>query len=135
MPEQRVGSFTSDFEAAMADTDSKLWRLEKQFWLGGADVYEQYLADSSVMVFAGMVLTKLQTVDAIASGSRWTSVSFTDQRVVRLTPDAVALIYRASGSRERQQAPYSALVSSVYVRDDEDWKLALHQQSPENRPT
>jgi hypothetical protein len=119
----------------MADTASQLWGLEKQFWLGGADVFQQQLADNSVMVFPGIVFTKPQTVESLASGSRWTSVSFTDQRLVQLTPDAIALIYRASGSRERQEAAYSALVSSVYVRQDGDWRLALHQQSPESRPT
>jgi hypothetical protein len=82
------------------------------------------------MVFPGMVLTKPQTIDAIANGPRWNSVDFTDQRLVRLTPDAVVLVYRASGSRDGGD-PYSALVSSVYVARDGEWKVALHQQSPE----
>jgi hypothetical protein len=118
----------------MGEIDSKLWGLEEQFWLGGVDVYRQYLADNSLMVFPGMVLTKAQTVESIASGPRWTSVSFADQQLVQLTPDTVALVYRASGSRPREESPYSALVSSVYVKQDGDWRLALHQQSPESRP-
>jgi uncharacterized protein DUF4440 len=113
---------------------STLWQIEKEFWLGGADVYRQRLADEALMVFPGMVLTKPQTVDAIAAGPRWTSVEFSDQRLMRLAQDGVALIYRASGSRDGDAAPYSALVSSVYVRRNGEWRLALHQQSPGSRP-
>jgi hypothetical protein len=112
------------------DVTSMIWALEREFWLGGADVYRRHLADEALMVFPGMVLTKPQTVDAIANGRRWTSVSFADQRLVRFTRDTVALIYRASGSRAGQEPPYSALISSVYVMRDDEWRLALHQQSP-----
>jgi hypothetical protein len=118
----------------MMEGGSKLWELEQQFWLGGVEVYRQHLADNSLMVFPGMVLTKPQTVESIASGPRWTSVSFTEQRLVQLTPGTVALIYRASSARGPEEAPYSALVSSVYVKQDDDWRLALHQQSPESKP-
>src|SRR5689334_20936616 len=102
----------------MAEVGSTLWELEEQLWLGGADVYRRYLADNSRMVFPGMVLTRAQTIDAIASGPRWASVNFTEQQVARLTPDTVALIYRASGSRAGEESPYSASVTSVYVKQD-----------------
>jgi hypothetical protein len=118
----------------MDDFNSMIWALEKDFWIGGTDVYRRHLADEALMVFPGMVLTKPQTVDAIANGPRWESVSFADQRLVRLTLDTVALIYRASGSRAGQEPPYSALVSSVYVMREDEWKLALHQQTPLSAP-
>lgn len=54
------------------DVGSRLWALEREFWLGGADVYCRHLADESLMVFPGMVLTKAQTVESIAAGPRWT---------------------------------------------------------------
>ena len=114
--------------------DSKLWELERHFWLGGVEVYLQHLADNSLMVFPGMVLTKPQTMESIASGPRWASVSFTEQRLVQLSPGTVALIYRASSARAPGEASYSALVSSVYVKRDDDGRLALHQQSPESTP-
>jgi hypothetical protein len=61
---------------AMEDVVSKLWALEREFWLGGADVYRRHVADEALMVFPGMVLTKSQTVESIAA--RWTAVSFRD---------------------------------------------------------
>ncbi len=119
----------------MEDVNSTLWALEREFWLGGADVYRKHLADESLMVFPGMVLAKAQTVESIAAGPRWTAVVFSDQRVVRLTSEAVGLVYRASGSREQEPSAYSALVSSIYVKGDGEWKLAVHQQSPSDNPS
>ena len=118
----------------MTDLDSRLWAREEQFWLGGVDVYREHLVDDSLMVFPGMVLTKPQTLESMANEFRWTAVSFTARRLARLTQDAVALVYHASGSRHGEEEPYSALVVSVYVWRDGDWKLALHQQSPGGRP-
>lgn len=80
-----------------------------------------------------MASTEAHAIESIATGPRWTSVTFTEQRLLPLTPDAAVLIYRGSGDRERQATPYSALVSGVYVRGDADWKLALHQQPPDSR--
>ena len=111
----------------------ELWTREKAFWLGGAEIYRQHVVDDAALVFPGMVLTKAQVIESIANGPRWTAVTFTEQRLVPLTPDAVALVYHGSGHRERQATPYSALVSSVYVRRDGEWKLALHQQSPDGK--
>jgi hypothetical protein len=116
------------------DVDSALWVLEREFWLGGADVYRRHLDDEALMVFPGMVLAKPETVESIAAGPRWTSVNFSDRRVVRLTSEVVALSYRASGSREQEPSTYSAMVSSIYVKRDREWKLALHQQSSSESP-
>ena len=111
---------------------SDLWALEEDFWLGGAEVYRRHLADEAVMLFPGMVLQRADTIASIESAPRWASVSFADQQVLQLVPDAVVLIYRASASREQQDAPYAALVSSVYARRDGAWKLIVHQQSPDS---
>jgi hypothetical protein len=116
------------------DEDSTLWALERKFWLGGAEVYRRHLADEALMVFPGMVLAKSQTLESIAAGPRWTSVSFSDQRLVRLTSEVAVLSYRASGVREHEPSAYSALVNSVYVRRDREWQLALHQQSSAHSP-
>ena len=114
----------------MEDIDATLWALEEQFWLGGPDVYRRHLTENALMVFPGMVLTKAQTVESIAAGSRWLSVNFTDRRVVRLTSDSAALVYRATAVRFGEKSSYSATISSLYVKQQEAWKLGLHQQSP-----
>jgi hypothetical protein len=115
----------------MEDLTSDLWALEREFWLGGVDVYRQHLANDALMVFPGKVLNPDQTVESISSAPRWSSVSFSAQRLLWLTHDAAALVYRAVGSRGDKNAPYAARVSSVYVKQGDEWKLKLHQQSPE----
>jgi hypothetical protein len=52
----------------MDDVDQMIWALEKNFWLGGADVYRRHLADEALMVFPGMVSTMPQTVESITNG-------------------------------------------------------------------
>jgi Domain of unknown function (DUF4440) len=113
----------------MDERDRTLWRMEEEFWSGGPDVYHRNLSDDSLMVFQAMVLTRSQTLDAIAAGPRWTAVRFDDQRTVGLTDDVVALNYRVSARRDADPNPYSAIATSVYVRRDGRWQLALHQQT------
>jgi hypothetical protein len=115
----------------MKDVTSEMWVLERTFWLAGVDVYRRHLADQALMVFPGMALDRDRTIESVASGPRWSSVTFSEQRLIWLTPDAVALSYRAVGWREDNDAPYAARVSSVYVKRGDEWKLTLHQQSPE----
>jgi hypothetical protein len=53
-----------------------------------------------------------------------------DWRVLRPTQDTAVVTYRALAHRTGS-GPYSALISSVYVRRRDGWKLALHQQTPQ----
>jgi hypothetical protein len=52
-----------------------------------------------------------------------------DPRVVALTDDSGVLVYRPVAQRAGK-APYSAVISSTFVRRDGACKLAFHQQSP-----
>ena len=106
-----------------------LWRMEDEFWKGGAETYRRNLSEDSLMVFPGMVSTKAQTIEAISSAPRWISVTFDDRRTVSLADGAVALNYRASARRDGDENPYAALATSIYVRRDSRWQLALHQQT------
>jgi hypothetical protein len=109
----------------------QLLDLEEQFWKGGPDFYHENLTDESLMVFPEPVgvLRKERTIETVAAGPRWVEVTFDETRVARLTEDAVMLIYRVTGRRAGGKT-YGALASSVYVRQDDVWRLAFHQQTP-----
>jgi hypothetical protein len=112
--------------------ESELSELERGFWEGGADFYRTHLSADALMVLpepAG-VLARDVGIDSIVHSPRWTDVRMEDIRVIRLTADAAALVYRASARRETGNGAYAALVSSVYIREGGSWKLALHQQTP-----
>ena len=53
----------------------------------------------------------------------------TNRHHLQATHDLAILSYRADVKRA-DGVPYSALISSAYVRRADDWKLAFHQHSP-----
>jgi hypothetical protein len=112
--------------------EKQLLQLEERFWKGDADFYRQHLTDDSLMVFAEPVgiLTKDQTIQAVAAGPRWAEVEFREARVVRLTDRVAIVIYKARARQEGGDSVYSPLVSSAYVNRQGSWKLAVHQQTP-----
>jgi hypothetical protein len=112
------------------DVESALWERERSFWTGGDEYYRQNLAGEVLMVFPDLVLDRNGTIEAIAAAPRWTSVSFEQQRLVPLSDDAVAIHYRARAYREDEPSPYRTLATSVYVRREGEWLLAIHQQTP-----
>lgn len=111
---------------------SQLIDIEEQFWTGDADFYRSNLAADSLMVFpppAG-VLDRQATIDSIAAAPRWRDVAIEHPHIVELGSDAAAITYRARARREGAGEEYNALASSVYVKRNGSWKLALHQQTP-----
>lgn len=111
--------------------DQALWRLEEQFWQGGADFYELALAADALMVLpapAG-VLDRAGTIESIRAADRWRNVSITDRHQAIAGPVAV-LAYSARAERGEGDAAYAARCSSTYVRDDDRWRLLLHHQAP-----
>jgi hypothetical protein len=108
-----------------------LERLELGFWNATRDgsYYQKHMAEGGLAVFSDMVMTKQQAA-ASTSGegiSAWTDVGIEDVKVIELSADATALVYR--GHAKRDGTPYSANVTSVYVRRNGEWQMILHQQS------
>jgi hypothetical protein len=111
-----------------------LWQLENNFWTGDAEYYRRHVSDAAVMVFPGMVLDKAASIANIGSAPRWTGVTLADRQLVPLSDGVIALQYRASARRAGDTAPYQTLATSVYVRRDDAWQLAVHQQTPSAVP-
>jgi hypothetical protein len=111
--------------------DDALLELERRFWTDpSVELYQDVMAPNGLLVFAPVgLLDKEQTLEAIGGSWPWSEVEIDDPRQVELAPGSAALVYRARGVREGQDA-YEALVTSVYVRRNGGWKLALHHQTP-----
>jgi hypothetical protein len=92
--------------------------------------YDPILADEALMIFPGdMLLSGKKTIlDSIGS-QPWESFEMEDTRMVALTTESQAVIYRVTAQRAGSE-PYRALISSVYVHQDGRWQLILHQQTP-----
>ena len=114
----------------------ELLALEREGWealsgTAGAAYYQEHMADDGVMVFGGGILmSKADVLASIARVAPWTRFRIEAPRASALGADSGALTYRAVAQRAGQPE-FRALISSVYVRRNGRWLLALHQQSPE----
>jgi hypothetical protein len=91
--------------------------------------YDQVLDERVVMLLpGGMVLDDRATIVESMSGQPWSRYALEDLRTLRPTPDSGVVAYGVVATRDGQE--YSALMSSVYVRREDGWKLVFHQQTP-----
>jgi hypothetical protein len=129
---QRRGSGSGIDEMAV----DELAVLERDGWdalstSGGAAraFYERVLDESVAMLLpGGAVLDERAEILDAMSGPPWTRFSLEDMRTLRPTHDTGVVTYGVEAERDGQR--YSALMSSLYVRRDDGWKLAFHQQTP-----
>ena len=113
----------------------ELIELERAGWASlcdgtGDDYYGRTMTDDGVMVLAnGTVMTRDDVVAALGQAPRWASYEMDDVQVVPVSEDSAALVYVGTGHRG-SDAPFVGVMSSVYVKRDGRWKLALYQQTP-----
>jgi ketosteroid isomerase-like protein len=111
----------------------ELLALEEGFWraAGSRDAYAEHLADDAVHLFPGWGLTtdKERVLEAVDGVDPWETFSIDDLTLLELGEEAAALVYTARARRAGQDE-YVAAMTSVYRRDDEGWKLVIHQQTP-----
>lgn len=105
-----------------------LFALEEQFWTGGPGVWRAHCDDDCLVVFPGMsgVMSREDIANTAEEG-RWRDVEITPKGFVELGEDAAVIGYACRATR-KDGAPHAALVTSAYVRRDDGWKLASHQQ-------
>ena len=118
----------------MAELEQLLVQLEREGWEAlscgrGGEYYREHLADNALMAFPFGVMSRDAAIEAIESAPPWATFEIEDPQVVALTDDSAVVVYRATAQRAGQE-PYSAVISSTFVRRDGAWKLAFHQQTP-----
>jgi hypothetical protein len=120
------------------ELEKQLLDIERKLWTNDAVFYTNTLIDESLLVFPETgVMTKSAAVEAIwaenAQGQRWAEVQFDAVRSVRLAEAVALLTYTVAARWEHEASKRSTLASSVYSKRDSVWKLAFHQQTP-NEP-
>ena len=76
----------------------------------------------------GMVLHDRAEALDVMRGATWTGFELRPGVVHWLGPDAAVVAYEARARRGDDE--YHALFNSTYTRQNGDWKLAVHQQTP-----
>jgi hypothetical protein len=117
----------------------RLLSLERDLWRNDPAIYQETLISDATLVFAETGrISREQAVEAIkeenAENRRWADVAFSDVHLSRLAGDVVLLHYRVKARWEHEPDAIIALASSVYVRRDDTWRLAFHQQTEIREP-
>ena len=118
-----------------AKLQERLIEREREGWAAsGARDGEWYRANctgDAFFVLPGMVLDRDQCAKAIEDNDiTWTDYAIESPRLAMFAPDAAVLSYRCHATRDGDDQPYVALISSVYVGRGDAWFLAFHQQTP-----
>lgn len=115
-------------------TLDELLQLERRGWdslcrsEGGA-FYGELMTPEAVMVLVnGMVLDRDTVAASLDGAPPWADYRLDDARVIPVGADSAALVYRATATRNGE-APFTALMTSVYRRVDGEPRLALYQQT------
>ncbi|QEC49764.1 nuclear transport factor 2 family protein [Baekduia soli] len=106
-----------------------LLELERRLGAGDGDAYRERLTGDALVVVPGARLSREETAAAMDASPGWRSFELHEPVVVALGDDHALLSYRFTG-RRTAQVGYEALMTSLYVRRDGTWRLALHQQTP-----
>lgn len=117
------------------DTHDELLALERAAWEAlstegaAGPFYEKTLAkDVLILLPGGMVIDDRQDVVDSMSGAPWDRYEISEVRVLPLTADSAVVAYRVEA--DRGDTHYRALLNSTFVRQDGEWRMALHQQTP-----
>jgi Domain of unknown function (DUF4440) len=116
------------------DLEETLIAAEREGWTAlttadGGAYYREHLAANALMAFPFGVIDRDQAIEAIESAPPWAEFELRDPRVVALTDASGVVVYSVVARRDGE-GPYSAVVSSAFVREGGGWRLAFHQQTP-----
>lgn len=116
-------------------TIDSLLALEYRGWEalsrhGGGSFYGELMtADALMILVNGMVLDRETIAATLNQSPAWSTFSLEDARLVRTGEASAALVYRATASRDGQDEPFVALMSSHYTLAGGRPALTLYQQT------
>lgn len=114
----------------------ELIELEERGWQAlstegdaGKRFYADILHEDAVMLLpGGLRIEGREKILESLGAQPWESFHIERARVIQLSTNAAALIYKVTAHR-KDQPSYVALISSTYMRE-KTWQLVLHQQTP-----
>jgi hypothetical protein len=90
--------------------------------------YRRHLIEEALMAFPFGLMDREEALGAMEAARPWSHYDMKEPRVIALAPDCGVVVYAVTAQREGED-PFSAVVSSTFVRRDGEWRLAFHQQS------
>ncbi|MEP7762898.1 nuclear transport factor 2 family protein [Sanguibacter sp. 25GB23B1] len=103
-----------------------LMSSERRLATGAGTDYDAVLHDDALVIVPGAVLDKQECVAAMDASPGWDSVDLREPRLLR-TAETATVVYSFIG--QRGSTTYEATLASTYVRQDDTWRLLVHQQT------
>ncbi|VVT32096.1 conserved hypothetical protein [Sphingomonas aurantiaca] len=112
--------------------DNRVWTFEESLWTGDADQYHALIDDECVMVLPEQpfVLTGAQAIEAVSKTPRWSSVTFSEQQIMRPQEGLIAIAYKAEAQREGADGYVAYCTTTMRRLEHEEWRVVQHQQTP-----
>ena len=111
-----------------------LLELENDGWQSlcdgtGGKFYGEIMTAAGHMVLAnGAVMTRDEVVESLSEAARWDAFEISNPFLLPLSSEVAALVYTGTGHRHNVE-DFSGVMTSTYVLDGSQWKLALYQQT------
>jgi hypothetical protein len=113
----------------LIDLEEQGWRALSTAGDAGKKFYAAVLREDAVMLFpGGMRIEGRERILETLGAQPWKSFQIENPKVIPLSDAAATLVYKVTAQRQGSE-PYTALISSTYVRS-KSWQLAIHQQTP-----
>ncbi|MBE1573463.1 hypothetical protein ACFORH_14030 [Amycolatopsis roodepoortensis] len=111
---------------ALTDLEQRAWRSLAGEPAAAWSFYEDVLHDRVVVLLIGRKPIQQREAALVAlCEAQWKGCSLSGLNATRLSLVVGAVDYQVAATKDG--VPYSARVSSVYVRQDDGWKLTFHQ--------
>ena len=106
-----------------------LFGIEEGFWLRGREHFQEHVDEKCLLVFPQMgqmhgVRSRDEVAATATNANRWRDLKVTNRHILQPNEGTAVISYRADVTRADGQ-PYSALVSSVYVRRAGGWEARI----------
>lgn len=120
-----------DSAGDVADLEHRGWEALSTGSGEARSFYDAILADDAQMLFpGGMRLVGKGRILETMGSPPWASFEISELRVLTLSETAQAVTYRVVAQREGAD-PYRALICSTYAFRAGEWRLVVHQHTPE----
>lgn len=112
--------------------DNRVWAFEESLWTGDAEQYRTLIDDECVMVLPEhpFVLTGEQAISAVADTPRWTSVTFSEQQIMRPQEGLITIAYKAEAGRDGSTGYTAYCTTTMRWLAHDEWRVVQHQQTP-----
>lgn len=115
---------------------SELKQLEKEMWRanreGDGDFYDRVVREDALTVSKHGVAGKADIVPNVTRNENpFLKTDLSHLKVVQISEDSALVTYKATVTAliDDEQQKFQVLATSVYAREDDEWRSVFHQQT------